>query len=56
MLRLAVQQAPDSGEIRSHLDAALAAAGDKDATQRQIERILPGALDAPPPSSADGPR
>jgi tetratricopeptide (TPR) repeat protein len=56
MLRLAVQQAPDSGEIRSHLDAALAAAGDKDATQRQIERILPGALDVPPPSSADGPR
>jgi predicted Zn-dependent protease len=56
MLRLAVQQLPDSEEIRGHLDAALAAAGDKDAAQRQIERILPGAFDAPPPRSADGPR
>jgi predicted Zn-dependent protease len=57
MLRLAVQQLPDSEEVRSHLDAALVEAGDKDAAQRRIERILPGSLDVPPPgSAADGPR
>jgi tetratricopeptide (TPR) repeat protein len=43
MLRLAVQQAPESADIRNHLAAALAEVDPQDSAQRQIDRVLGGA-------------
>jgi len=54
LLRLATQQAPGSEEIRYHLATALAEVGERDEVQRQIDRILPRALEVGDGLGAEG--